>query len=565
MKNRPTLLVLYFLLGVILPLQAQQVSIIPQPVSLELKEGYFILDAHTSIQFKRGDKELAALATYFANHVREVSGYTLPLNKKKAKAVRFELGSMADLGAEGYKLSVSPEAILVKGNSPAGVFYGLQSLLQTLPAVRTNEALQVPAMEISDEPRFGWRGMMLDVSRHFYTVEAVKEFIDLMALYKMNTFHWHLTDNEGWRLEIKKYPKLTSVGAWRKEIPGSVYYKPDSTYQKPLTGKPYTYGGYYTQEQAKEVVAYAKARHITVIPEIDIPGHSGAALTAYPEFSCERHRQQAPTSALWNGVTDPANVNLNYCAGNDSTFLFLQDVLDEVRAIFPAEYIHIGGDEVDKSYWKKCPRCQARMAAEGLENEEELQSYFIRRMEKYLLAHNKKLLGWDEILEGGLAPSATVMSWRGEKGGIEAAKQNHYVVMTPSDPLYFNRYQAGPEGEPFAAKYSINTLERVYQYNPHPEALTPDEHKYVLGAQANIWTEFISSVAHLEYMLLPRLPAIAEALWTPLEKKDFNSFVNRLNSWHFPGWEAKGIRFHPQYYQSQTHEGNREVEPKPVK
>ncbi|PRY02912.1 hexosaminidase [Pontibacter ummariensis] len=565
MKSRRGLLALYFLFGFILQAQAQQVNIIPQPVSLDLKEGYFILDENTSLEFMRSNKELAALAQYFANHVKEVSGYSMPLNKRKAKTIRFELESMGDLGAEGYKLSVSPDAIRIRGNTKAGVFNGLQSLIQMLPAVRTNEALQVPAMDIADEPRFGWRGMMLDVSRHFYTVDAVKEFLDLMALYKMNTFHWHLTDNEGWRLEIKKYPKLTSVGAWRQEIPGSVYYKLDSTYKEPLTGKPYTYGGYYTQEQAREVVAYAQARNITVIPEIDIPGHSGAALTAYPEFSCERHQQQAPNSTLWNGVTDPAKVNLNYCAGNDSSFLFLQDVLTEVMAVFPSEYIHIGGDEVDKSYWKKCPRCQKRIANEGLKNEEELQSYFIQRMEKYLLAHDKKLLGWDEILEGGLAPTATVMSWRGEKGGISAAKQGHDVVMTPSDPLYFNRYQAGPQGEPFAARYSINTLERVYKYNPHSEALTVDERRHVLGAQANIWTEFISSVEHLEYMLLPRLPAIAEALWTPLEKKNFNSFVNRLNGWHFPNWETKGIRFHSLYYQSRSHEANREIRQKPVK
>ncbi|PVY43753.1 beta-N-acetylhexosaminidase [Pontibacter virosus] len=564
MKNRYNLLILYLFLGIILPAQAQHAPIIPQPVSLEMKGEGFVLDAHTSIQFKRTNKELAALAQYLANHVKNVAGYTLPLNKKKAKTIELSLESMADLGPEGYRLSVMPEAIRIRGNTRAGVFYGLQSLIQTLPAIRTNQVLLVPGMEIKDEPRFGWRAMLLDVSRHFYTVEDVKEFIDLLALYKMNTFHWHLTDNEGWRLEIKKYPKLTSVGAWRQEIPGSVYYKPDSTYKEPLTGKPYTYGGYYTQEQAREVVAYARARNITVVPEIDVPGHSGAALTAYPEFSCERHQQQAPSSSLWNGVTDPTKVNLIYCAGNDSSFLFLQDVLQEVMAIFPSEYIHIGGDEVDKSYWKKCPRCQARMAAEGLKNEEELQSYFIRRMEKYLLAHNKKLLGWDEILEGGLAPTATVMSWRGEKGGIAAAKMGHDVVMTPGDPLYFNRHQTGPDGEPYAASYSINTLERVYKYNPHPEALNMLERKHVLGAQANIWTEFISSPSHLQYMLLPRMPALAEALWTPLEEKDFNSFISRLNSGHFQGWEARGLRFHLQYYQSRSHEGNREVELKPV-
>ncbi|GGK72606.1 beta-N-acetylhexosaminidase [Rufibacter glacialis] len=534
-------------------------AIIPQPVSLTLKDGFFTIDAATSLQFKAKDKELEGLGQFFAKHVKNISGLEVPLNKKKAKAIRFELASLDGLGKEGYTLSVSPEAILIKGNTTAGVFYGLQSLIQTLPAVRTNQALQVPAMEISDEPRFGWRGMMLDVSRHFFTVEAVKEFIDLLALYKMNTFHWHLTDDEGWRLEIKKYPRLTSVGAWRQELPRGIFYKKDSAYTASLAGsKPYRYGGFYTQEQAREVVAYAKARSITVIPEIEMPGHSAAALAAYPHLACNPHPQEVPNSTVKNAVVDNTKVNFNYCAGNDSSFVFLQDVLKEVMAIFPSEYIHVGGDEVDKFYWEACPKCQKRMKTEGLKNAEELQSYFIKRMGKYLVAHQKKMLGWDEILEGGLAPSATVMSWRGEKGGIEAAKLGHDVVMSPSNPLYFNRYQAGPEGEPLAAKFSINTLYKVYAYNPHSSALTPAQTKFVLGGQFAIWTEFISSVGHLEYMLLPRMPALAEALWTPVARKDFKSFTDRLNRWHFTGWEEKGLRFHPAFYQSRMHEGTRQ-------
>jgi hexosaminidase len=555
-KNWFIQLILCFLFTNITQVQAQT-NIIPHPTNIQQQDGSFTIDNNTSIQFEWGNKELAALGSYFAEHIQKVSGYTLPLNAKKKKSIQFVLTKLDDIGAEGYKLSVSPSAIRIKANTKAGIFYGLQSLIQTLPVIQTNGALQIPAMDISDEPRFGWRGMMLDVSRHFYSVDAIKEFIDLLALYKMNVFHWHLTDNEGWRLEIKKYPKLTSVGAWRKEIPGSVFYKKDSTYEQEITGKHYTYGGYYTQEQAKEVVAYAKARNITVVPEIEMPGHSGAALTAYPEFSCGKHQQEAPNSTLWNGVTEVEKMNLNYCAGNDRSFQFLEDVLNEVMAIFPSEFIHIGGDEVDKSYWKQCAKCQQRIEAEGLADEEELQSYFIRRMERFLNAHNKKLLGWDEILEGGLAPSATVMSWRGEQGGIAAARQGHYVIMSPSNPLYFNRYQAGPEGEPLAAKYSINTLERVYHYSPYPEALSSGETKYILGGQFAIWTEFISSVEHLEYMLMPRLPAISEALWTPLEEKDFNDFVTRLNKGHFSSWEQKGIRFHPEYYTSRAHEASR--------
>lgn len=554
-KVKSFLLKLFLLLLLISARQVvfAQINIIPQPVNVVLKEAVFLIDGQTSLQFDKNDQELLALAAYFSNYVHNISGNKLLLNQKKNKNIRFTINPIKGIGAEGYQISVSTVAIHINATTKAGIFYGLQSLIQTLPAVRTNEPLRVPCMEIEDGPRFKWRGMMLDVSRHFYTVEAIKEMLDYMALYKMNVFHWHLTDNEGWRLQIKKYPKLTAVGAWRQEFPGSVFYKKDSV----QTGTPYTYGGYYTQEQAREVVAYAQARNITVIPEIEMPGHSGAALAAYPQFSCTQQVQNVPNSTTWNGFIDATKINFNYCAGNDSAFLFLQDVLKEVMQIFPSEYIHIGGDEVDKSYWKKCARCQMRMQAGQLKSEEELQSYFIRRMEQFLQIHNKKLLGWDEILEGGLAPSATVMSWRGEKGGITAAKQAHNVVMAPSDPLYFNRYQAGPEGEPFAAKYSINTLERVYRYNPHPAVLNNDQAKFVLGGQAAIWTEFISSEAHLEYMLLPRMPALAEALWSPLDQKDFETFLKKLNGWHFNAWQQKGIRFHPLHFTSQTHEANR--------
>ena len=370
-----------------------------------------------------------------------------------------------------------------------------------------------------------------------------------MAFYKLNTFHWHLTDNEGWRLEIKKYPKLTGIGAWREEIPGSVFYKVDSTYTEPLTGEPYTYGGFYTQEQAREVVAYAAKRNIKVIPEIEMPGHSAAALAAYPEFSCAQPQQDPPGSNLWNKVIDTDKMAFNYCAGKEAPFMFLQDVLVEVMDIFPSEYIHVGGDEVDKSYWERCAACQKRIKKENLKDEKELQSYFIKRMEKFLQANNRKLLGWDEILEGGLAPNATVMSWQGEKGGIAAAKSGHDVVMSPSDPLYFNRYQAGPEGEPQAGPYSINTLERVYNYQPVPKALTANEAQYVLGSQFAIWTEFISSVEHLEYMLLPRMAAFSEAVWSKNKDKNFEEFTGRLNMGHYTRWKTNGNRFHPEFFE----------------
>lgn len=550
------LLILYITFGHLLNANAQT-NIIPQPNTLVFNQESFLIDKNTSLHFDADNQELSALAQYFANHIKHISGYELASNLNSKKNVNFKLIKSDELKEEGYLLKINAKEITISANTKVGLFYGVQSLMQTLPAIRTNESLEVVGMDIKDYPSFSWRGMMLDVSRHFYSVGAIKEVIDLLALYKMNVFHWHLTDNEGWRLEIKGYPKLTSIGAWRTEIPGSIMYKADSTYVQTLSQEPYTYGGYYTQEQAKEIVQYAKERNITVIPEIEMPGHSGAALSAYPQFSCFQHEQEPPNSMLWNGVVDPLKKNLNYCAGNDSSFIFLENVLKEVMEIFPSEYIHIGGDEVDKSYWEACVNCQKRMQAENLKDTKELQSYFIHRMEGFLLKHNKKLLGWDEILEGGLAPSATVMSWRGEDGGIAAAKAGHQVIMTPGNPLYFNRLQASREGEPFGPDFSINSLDKVYQYTPHASAFTEKEKKIILGGQFAIWTEFISSVSHLEYMLLPRMPALAESLWTASENKNYEHFLQKLNQWHFISWEQKGINFHKKEFTSRAHEESR--------
>ncbi|MFD2832428.1 beta-N-acetylhexosaminidase [Christiangramia antarctica] len=541
-----SLMLFLVLFGITSTVQAQ---LIPAPSKMDKGSGVFEVDENTSLQFSSKNDGLEEMTIYFQKQVKRLSGIGLPINEKSGKKIRFQIDEKSGLVEEGYKLEISEDNIEISASTTAGVFYGMQSVLQYFPDIRTNEKITLPVMEITDEPAFGWRGMMLDVSRHFYSVETIKEVLDLMAFYKLNTFHWHLTDNEGWRLEIKKYPKLTSVGAWRQEIPGSVFYKKDSTYAEPLTGEPYRYGGFYTQEQAREVVAYATKRNITVIPEIEMPGHSAAALAAYPEFSCAQPKQDPPGSNLWNDVTDTENMAFNYCAGEEAPFQFLQDVLLEVMEIFPSEYIHVGGDEVDKSYWEKCASCQARIQEENLKNEEGLQSYFIKRMEKFLDAHNRKLLGWDEILEGGLAPQATVMSWRGEKGGIAAAKSGHDVVMSPSDPLYFNRYQADPEGEPQAGPYSINTLKKVYNYEPIPESLNTEEARYVLGSQFAIWTEFISSVEHLEYMLLPRMTAFSEAVWSSKDNKDFEDFTKRLNQGHYRRWKNNGIRFHPNYFE----------------
>lgn len=527
-------------------------QLIPAPQNIKHHEGHFVLDSNTGMDlpvlegFGR-----SKLSDYFLEKVENETGVRITSKRNNHKNIRFEIISSAtsDLGHEGYLLDIDSKEIRIVANTDAGLFYGVQSLLQYIIANRTQTPIQLPNLSINDQPNIAWRGMMMDVSRHFFNVNAIKELLDLMAFYKMNVFHWHLADNEGWRLEIKKYPKLTEVGAWRTEIPGSVMYKQDSTYAKKLDGKPYPYGGFYTQEQIMEVVAYAKDRNITVVPEIDIPGHSGAALSAYPEFSCEKHQQEPPNSTLWNGIVDPANVNLNYCAGQESTFDFLEDVFTEVMALFPSKYIHVGGDEVDKSYWEKCAACQQRMKDNGLTDENELQSYFIKRMAKFLEKNDRKLIGWDEILEGGAPANATVMSWRGESGGIKAAKLKQEVIMAPNDPLYFNRHQADPESETFhAPAYSINSVDRVYNYKLIPAELSDAEAAYIIGGQIAIWTEFISSVEHLEYMILPRMPAFAENLWSTPENKNYNDFVERLNQMHYDYWKAQGLRFHPKLY-----------------
>lgn len=535
---------------------ATYAQLIPAPESLKFNKGHFVLDASTGIILKGLESsESSKLVNYLIDKVEDDTAVRMSSKKEEQKNILFEVltDPSKNLGDEGYILNITTNEINIAANSYTGLFYGMQSLLQYIIANNTQTPIQLPNLSISDKPNVAWRGMVMDVSRNFYNVTAVKEVLDLMAFYKLNVFHWHLADNEGWRLEIKKYPKLTTVGAWRTEIPGSVMYKQDSTYTKKLDGDPYQYGGFYTQEQVKEIVAYAKDRNITVVPEIDVPGHSGAALTAYPEFSCEKHQQESPNSTLWNGVVNPLNVNLNYCAGQESTFEFLEDVFTEVMAMFPSEYIHVGGDEVDKSYWKKCPVCQQRMTDEGLKDENELQSYFIKRIAKFLEDNDRKLIGWDEILEGGAPVNATVMSWRGEKGGIEGAKLKQDVIMTPNDPLYFNRHQVDSDDEPYAPAYSINTLERVYKYNLIPEELSKEEAHYIIGGQFAVWTEFISSVEHLEYTLLPRMPAFAENMWSTEKNKNYNKFVARLNQGHFDYWKANGIRFHPKSYKKSVY------------
>ena len=430
------------------------------------------------------------------------------------------------LPEEGYALYVKPDGISILGRN-AGQFYAIQTLMQMIPVDFKGEA-KIPAVEIDDQPRFKYRGMHLDVSRHFMPLDFVKKYIDLLAQYKFNQFHWHLTDDQGWRIEIKKYPKLTQVGSKR----------PDTVVLKnfnPYIGDGVPVEGFYTQEQIKEVVAYAKARKINVIPEIELPGHASAALAAYPELGCKENfdYKVQRTWGIFKEVFCPT----------DTTFKFLEDVLEETIALFPdSPYIHIGGDEVLKDHWKESAFVQDLMKRENLKDEHEVQSYFIRRIEKFVNSKGKRIIGWDEILEGGLAPNATVMSWRGEKGGITAAKAKHDVIMTPTDYLYFDYGQGDPKSE---LQFNIGgyvPLEKVYSYNPHPKELTEDEKKYVLGAQANVWAEYLKKPENVEYMVFPRMLALSEVVWSPHESKNYADFQRRLGA-HFPRLDKQNVNY----------------------
>lgn len=531
-----TSLILILLCSGLTGFTQQKVSIIPQPVNLRLLEGSFVINSETSIHLDGDKKVLKPASAFLQSYIRGISDYDLQLKKNNLNTITLKIINNPVIGTEGYTLTVNNQGIEIAANGRAGIIYGMQSLFQTLPQVQTNKELRVPAMEITDYPRFKWRGMHLDVGRHFFTAEMVKEYIDLIAAYKINTFHWHLVDDQGWRIEIKKYPALTAVGAWRVDQTD----RPWDIRPQAMPGQEATYGGYYTQKQIKEIIAYAAVRNVNIVPEIEMPGHVASAIAAYPNLSCSQRPQLPLTGGNYTGASS------NYCAGNEEVFTFLEDVLTEVLALFPSKYIHIGGDEVDKTSWKSCARCQARMKTSGLKNENELQSYFITRMEKFLIGKKRSMIGWDEILEGGLAPEATVMSWRGEAGGIEAAKMKHDVVMTPDNPLYFDHYQAGPEGEPLAFG-GFNTLKKVYNYEPIPKELNAEQAKYVLGAQANIWTEQITTKEHLEYMLLPRMLALAEVVWSPAQTKNWNDFSERLK-YHFKGFGQKGYRFSPGNY-----------------
>lgn len=512
-----------------------ELALIPQPREIMLGESSFRFRKSTRLVVENIEQKLIAMQ--FAEQLQKPTGWKLETivgGDEGANQVYFRTEPM--MGPEAYLLDVSPKRIEIKAAKPAGFFYAIQTLRQLLPIDIESSVKQsdidwiVPVISISDQPAFRWRGYMLDVARHFFPKEDVLKMIDNMALHKLNTLHLHLTDDQGWRLEIKKYPKLTEVGAWRVDHEDKHW----NARPKQQEGEKATYGGFYTQQDIQEMIAYAQKRFITIVPEIEMPAHVTAALAAYPQHSCTG----GPFTVLPGGVWPITDI---YCAGKDSTFLFLEDVLTEVIDLFPSKYIHIGGDEATKTEWEKCPRCRQRMRMEGLQNVGELQSYFIQRIEKFVNSKGRILLGWDEIIEGGLPAQATVMSWRGFQGGIEAANQGHDVVMTPTDYCYIDYYQGPKDQEPLAIGGYL-PLSKVYHFNPVPEGISAEAARHILGGQANLWTEYIDNLKHAEYMTFPRLAAMAEVLWSPKEVRSWEDFSRRLQQF-MNRYDKAGINY----------------------
>ena len=499
--------------------KAKTIAVIPRPVKMEVRESRFTLTPETTIVVTKDThrvgeylSELLKPATGFNFNVRQDSSFS----ERASCIVLRTISNKNHLGTEGYELKVMKDRVLVYAQSPAGVFYACQSLRQLLPtAIESKEkvqgvALTMPCVEIEDKPRFQWRGLMMDCSRTFWAKEYIKRYIDLLAYYKMNVLHLHLTDDQGWRLEIKRYPKLTEICS-----------KFADKYNEPPERQ-----GFYTEKDIKDIVSYAAQRHVTIVPEVEMPGHSSEVFAAYPELSCAGRKQEIYPYFRGPGITTDV-----FCAGNEAVFGFLEDVLSEVVELFPSEYIHIGGDECPKDRWKQCRKCQARIKAEGLKNEHELQSYFIKRIEKFLLSKNRKLIGWDEILEGGLAPQAAVMSWRGTAGGIAAAQQDHLVVMSPTSHCYFDY-----DNKKFP-------LKKVYAFEPIPSQLKLEQRDYILGAQANMWTHIVRTESEVDRQIFPRLVALSELVWSSKESKEWSDFRNRLRA-HCERLDKLGVNFY---------------------
>ena len=498
--------------------QSADYRVVPLPNEITPMEGKaFTLDNRVKILYPEGDADMQRNAGFLAGYVLESTGKTLAVEAGAtgSHAIVLRLGLQTE-NPEAYLLEVNEDQVTITGSSAAGVFYGIQTLRKSLPVAKDAQVV-LPPVRVNDAPRFAYRGMMLDVCRHFFSLDSVKRYIDILALHNINRFHWHLTDDQGWRIEIKKYPQLTQIGSQRKE---TVIGRNSGKYD----GIPY--GGYYTQEEAREIVAYAKDRYITVIPEFEMPGHMQGVLAAFPELGCTGGPYDVWTQ--W-GVSEDV-----ICAGNDKSLELIKDVLAELIEIFPSEYIHVGGDECPKTRWEKCPKCQAKIRQLGLKDDKEhtaeqrLQSYIITEAEKFLNAHGRKIIGWDEILEGGVAPNATVMAWRGAGEGVKAAKMRHDVIMVPTTYFYFDYYQTNILDEEPLAIGGYVPIEKVYSFEPYQKELTAEENKHIIGLQANLWTEYITSFRHVEYMVLPRMAALSEIQWTQPQFKDYGDFLGRM-------------------------------------
>lgn len=530
------------------------ISIIPQPASVQAGKGSFILRSTTAIEISSADADARRVAGYLSKKLSSATGYPTPIktsatNLNTTGNIRLTISADTTLGTEGYRLTVIPNSVTITAYKPAGLFYGMQTLLQLLPKeIESNTAVKnvswtIPAATISDKPRFGWRGLMFDVSRHFFTKQDVKDYIDQMVRFKYNLLHLHLTDDEGWRIEIKGLPRLTEVGAWNVKKVG--YF---GTFPPPGPDEPRDYGGFYTQNDIKEIVQYAKERFVNILPEVDVPGHSLAAVVAYPDLSCtpgaEKYRVRSGEVIMdWSHGAPPiALVDNTLCPANEKVYDFLDKVMTQVAELFPFEYIHVGGDECPKNFWEKSDAIKALMQKEGLKNMEEVQSYFEKRLEKIVESKGKKFLGWDEILEGGLAPSAAVMSWRGMKGGIEAAKMKHEVVMSPTDFAYIDYMQGDPVIEPRV--YATLRLRDAYKFEPIPDGVDPI---YIKGGQANLWTEQIYNMRHAQYMTWPRGLAIAEAVWSPKKSRNWNDFLPRVEK-QFERFDIAEVKYAPSVY-----------------
>ena len=528
--------------------------LIPEPVSVTSGTGNFVVMNKTAIHVLASDPDAARVGKFLSNKLSKVSGYSLPVfvnakNTEVKNGIKLSLIKDASLGNEGYKLNVTPHEISISANKPAGLFYGMQSLFQLMPKEVEADTLvkhqnwNVPVCSITDYPRFGWRGLMLDVSRHFFTKQQVKEFIDQMVQYKYNVLHMHLTDDEGWRIEIKGLPRLTEVGAWNVKKVG--YF---GTFTPPTPDEPRNYGGFYTQDDIRELVKYAQDRFVNILPEIDVPGHSLAAVVSYPDLSCtagadQYHVRSGEEIMDWSHGQPPvALVDNTLCPANEKVYTFLDKVMTQIAQLFPFPYIHVGGDECPKNFWEKSDSVKALMQREGLKNMDEVQSYFEKRLEKIVESKGKKFMGWDEILQGGLAPDAAVMSWRGMQGGIAAAKMKHDVVMSPTDFVYLDYMQGDPIIEPHV--YATLRLKKAYEFEPVPDGVDP---KYILGGQGNLWTEQVYNMRHLEYMLWPRALAISEAVWSPKDKRNWDDFSSRVQK-QFPRFDEAQIKYAPSMY-----------------